>query len=245
MTDLHQNWRPLIPGMADAYLRWKYGCGIDVALTKPLPPLPTTRVTEVDSPPPIHSADSDLEHVIPPDAIPANPAPADISTTDGASGGASAGDADSPANDDPANDTPIASACTNPTPPCPNDSARGHGPPLPNVDLEIAAIDIYTLSTSIKVRISSTGEDTTASALAELGFVGNVPLKPTVAVSIKTLDLYRVLRRRKPSFSVEAFVKVISDLYLVCPIFNTTYPTFTFKTDPIPSQVSPCVRRCL
>ena len=206
--------------MADAYLRWKYSCGVDGALSKPPSPLPTTRVTEADSPPPTCSADSGLEHVIPPDATPANPTPADITPTNGASGDASTGDANSPANDDPANDAPIASVSTNPTPPCPNDSTRGHSPPLPNIDLEIAAIDIYTLSTSIKVRISSTGEDTTASALAELGFVGNVPFKPTFAVSIKTLDMYQVLRRRKPSLSVEAFAKVICDLYLVCSTLN-------------------------
>lgn len=79
----------------------------------------------------------------------------------------------------------------------------------------MTTIDIYTLSTSINIRVSSTGEDTTASALAELGFIGNAPFKPSVAISIKTLELYRVLRRRKPSFSIEAFAKVISDLYLV------------------------------
>ncbi|KAF9790844.1 hypothetical protein BJ322DRAFT_1170390 [Thelephora terrestris] len=88
-------------------------------------------------------------------------------------------------------------------------------PPSSSNRLEITTIDIYTLSTSIKIAISSTGEDTTASALAEMGFVGNAPFKPSVVISIKTLELYRVLRRRKPSFSVEAFVKVISDLYLI------------------------------
>ena len=37
----------------------------------------------------------------------------------------------------------------------------------------------------------------------------------TVAVSIKTLELYRRLRRRKPGFSIEAFTKVICDIYMV------------------------------
>ena len=108
----------------------------------------------------------------------------------------------------------------------PGDSARSFNPPLPDIIIEIAAIDIYTLSTSIKISVSSVGMDTTASALTELGFIGNVPFKPSVAVSIRTLELYHVLRRRKLLFSVEAFVKVISDLYLVCPT-PTTIPRFS------------------
>jgi hypothetical protein len=74
-------------------------------------------------------------------------------------------------------------------------------------------IDIYTLSTS--VRVSRVNDETTAVALASLGFIGNAPFNPSVAVSMKTLELYRILRRRKASFSVEGFVKVICDLYAV------------------------------
>ena len=85
--------------------------------------------------------------------------------------------------------------------------------------VEITIIDIYTLSSSIK--ISCEDSQTTASTLAGLGFIGNAPFHPSVAVSIKTLELYRILRRRKPSFSIEGFVKVISDLYMVSLLFVT------------------------
>ena len=88
------------------------------------------------------------------------------------------------------------------------DGAAMNSPPTPT-EVEIPIIDVYTLSISIK--IPHTEDKTTASTLAGLGFIGNAPFHPSLAVSMKTLELYRILRRRKPSFSVEAFVKVICD----------------------------------
>ncbi|TEB23452.1 hypothetical protein FA13DRAFT_1798085 [Coprinellus micaceus] len=49
--------------------------------------------------------------------------------------------------------------------------------------------------------------------LVEAGYLGNSPEEPTMAISLKALDLYRVLCQRKPSFSFEAFAKVLCDLY--------------------------------
>ena len=97
--------------------------------------------------------------------------------------------------------------------------------PATSTEIEILIIDIYTLSTSVKV--SCVGDQTMASTLAGLGFIGNAPFHPSVAVSIKTLKLYRILCRRKPSFSIEAFVKVISDLYMVRASFNIHSPSFS------------------
>jgi hypothetical protein len=98
-------------------------------------------------------------------------------------------------------------------------------------------IDIYTLSTSVK--ISCAEDQTTASTLAGLGFIGNAPFRPSVAVLIKTLELYRILRRRKPSFSVEGFVKVVSDLYMVCMTSVTTLPTLNFtRSHIVPNTVA-------
>lgn len=45
--------------------------------------------------------------------------------------------------------------------------------------------------------------------------MGNGPINPSIAISLKTLDLYRIIRQRKPSFSFEAFAKVLCDLYTV------------------------------
>ena len=80
--------------------------------------------------------------------------------------------------------------------------------------MEIPTLDVYSLSTS--VTIPCVEDKTTASILVGLGFMGNAPFRPSIAISLKTLELYRILRRRKPSFSVEAFVKVVCDLYMVC-----------------------------
>ena len=96
--------------------------------------------------------------------------------------------------------------------------------PAISTEVEIPVIDIYTLSMSVK--ISCAGDQTTASTLASLGFIGNAPYHPSVAVSMKTLELYRIIRRRKASFSVEAFVKVISDLYMVRISFMIYSPLF-------------------
>ncbi|KAF9490629.1 hypothetical protein BDN71DRAFT_1511118 [Pleurotus eryngii] len=52
-------------------------------------------------------------------------------------------------------------------------------------------------------------------ALVQNGYLGASPLVPTLAISLKTLELYRHLRLRKPSFSYEAFMKVLCDLYNV------------------------------
>ena len=130
VTDLHQNWKPLVEGITDAYLQWRYG---------------------------------DSTHA-------------------------------------PTEDTTI-------SPPCFDDNAI----PPELMDVEITVINVYTLSRTVK--LSRTDDQTTAVALAGLGFIGNTPFKPSVVVSMKTLELYRLLHCRKASFSVESFIKVICDLY--------------------------------
>ena len=61
------------------------------------------------------------------------------------------------------------------------------------------------------------GEDSksVAEALMLQGYIGNTPENPTVALSVRTLQLFRHIRLRKPSFSVEAFAQVLCDLYNV------------------------------
>ena len=92
------------------------------------------------------------------------------------------------------------------------------------LEVEVSVIDIYTLSTSVK--LSCEEDQTTASTLVSLGFIGNAPFKPSIAVSLKTLELYRILRRRKPSLSIEAFTKVICDLYMVRSLFLRPLPLY-------------------
>lgn len=160
LTDLHQNWKPLVEGITNAYLRWKY-----------------------DDPDGVTS-----EH--------RSQVPLDSDIVDSAQ--------------DPPLNRPTEDPAAQMSPPQPSDDSAT---PLDPTDIEITVIDIYTLSTSIK--LSRVDEETTAVALAGLGFIGNAPFKPSVAISMKTLELYRLLRRRKASFSIEGFVKVICDLYNV------------------------------
>ena len=80
-------------------------------------------------------------------------------------------------------------------------------------DFSIDTIDLYTLQSTHTIH--RTAHMKTAVALMTQGFLSNVPLRPSIALSLKTLELYRRLRLRKPSFSVEAFAKVVCDLYMV------------------------------
>ncbi|KAI6142816.1 hypothetical protein BKA82DRAFT_4331420 [Pisolithus tinctorius] len=51
-----------------------------------------------------------------------------------------------------------------------------------------------------------------ASALMRQGFMPCSPIRPSVAITINALELYRVACLRSPHFSIQAFVKTICDL---------------------------------
>jgi hypothetical protein len=80
-------------------------------------------------------------------------------------------------------------------------------------DFSIDCVDLYSLSTSIFV--PRTSSMTAVEALMIQGYLATSPVDPTLAVSIKTLELFRRLRSRKASLSVEAYAKVLCDLYAV------------------------------
>jgi hypothetical protein len=88
-------------------------------------------------------------------------------------------------------------------------------PPPDDFGFSLEALDIYTLETSITVPCSS--EDLPIQALIKHGYLGNTPSTPSLAISLGTLELLRRIRLRKSSFSVEAFAKVVCDLYCVSP----------------------------
>jgi hypothetical protein len=98
---------------------------------------------------------------------------------------------------------------------CPSTSPSSDAPDQTDhsFDFSIDTIDLYTLQRTHTIR--RTAQMKTAVALMSQGFLSNVPLCPSIALSLKTLELYRRLRLRKPSFSVEAFAKVVCDLYMV------------------------------
>ncbi|KAG6819075.1 hypothetical protein H0H93_015744, partial [Arthromyces matolae] len=81
-----------------------------------------------------------------------------------------------------------------------------------NYDFEINVIDLYSLDTTATIRRSP--ESTSAAVdLTRAGYIGNTPEKPSIGISIKTLELFRVIRLHCPSFSVEAFAKTLCYLY--------------------------------
>ncbi|KAI0348802.1 hypothetical protein OH77DRAFT_617276 [Trametes cingulata] len=98
-------------------------------------------------------------------------------------------------------------------------------PPAPNTwtepavardrtyDFSIAVIDLHTLASTAEIRRDAT--QTTVVALAEQGYMATSPISPTLAISFNTLELFRRIRARKASMSVEAFAKVICDYYAI------------------------------
>ena len=87
----------------------------------------------------------------------------------------------------------------------------------------MGVINIYTLEWSAHIPCGEESESP-LEALALSRYLGNKPLNPSLAISIRTLELYRRLRLQKPSFSVEVFAKVVCDLYSVS-LATTTLPS--------------------
>ncbi|KAI9064712.1 hypothetical protein FKP32DRAFT_1611038 [Trametes sanguinea] len=77
---------------------------------------------------------------------------------------------------------------------------------------DIDIIDFYTLRHSATVPMPPQCE-TRAEALVLSGYLGTSPLQPSLAISLKTLELFRRLRLFKASFSVEAFTKLLCYYY--------------------------------
>lgn len=86
----------------------------------------------------------------------------------------------------------------------------------PDVDMDfsftIRTLDIYNLTYDTHIPRQSDSKSV-AQALMSQGYIGNTPESPSFALSIRTLELFRRIHLRKASFSVEAFSKVICDLY--------------------------------
>jgi hypothetical protein len=112
---------------------------------------------------------------------------------------------------------------------------------LVSYDFSITTIDLYTLSTSINV--PRTASMTAPEALMFQGYMATSPISPSLAISIKTLELLRVLRMRKASLSVEAYAKVLSDLYgvSVSSILTVVHQQMLFRYP----TVAVIERRCL
>lgn len=112
-----------------------------------------------------------------------------------------------------------------------NTSPSGTSSPTPDeatgIILDINVIDIYA-SQQTKLRVHRADTSISPSVdLARHGYIGNSPVNPSYAISIKTLELYRRLRMRKASFSAEAYAKVICDLHSVSLNHSHLLPLLT------------------
>ena len=77
----------------------------------------------------------------------------------------------------------------------------------------IRVLDFYTLQNEVEYSVRA--GQRTSEALVTAGYLPNSPTSPSIAISIKTLELLRSLRLFKASFSTEAFTKLICHSYLV------------------------------
>jgi hypothetical protein len=93
------------------------------------------------------------------------------------------------------------------------DPTAEHGTPL-TVDFDISIVDMYSLEHVLSVQVPN--NEAAVSHLMSHGYLSTTPKNPSLAISLRTLEFYKHLRQRKPSFGAEAFVKVLCDLYKVC-----------------------------
>ncbi|OSD06825.1 hypothetical protein PYCCODRAFT_1442362 [Trametes coccinea BRFM310] len=125
-------------------------------------------------------------------------------------------------------------------------------PPLDSsagpTSFDIDIIDFYTLRHSATVPMLAQCE-TRAEALVLSGYLGTSPLLPSLAISLKTLELFRRLRLFKASFSVEAFTKLLCYYYKM-PYRRTyraslsnAFDIFLLITREVEKGVSRCLGR--
>ena len=82
------------------------------------------------------------------------------------------------------------------------------------VEYTVDTYDLWTLNQSLTVMRKQSSDSAALDIMAH-GYLVKSPTQPTVAISMRTLELLYRLRQRKASFSIEAFAKVICDYYQV------------------------------
>ncbi|KAI0668815.1 hypothetical protein C8Q78DRAFT_978346 [Trametes maxima] len=80
-------------------------------------------------------------------------------------------------------------------------------------DFRINVVDMYSLACTARIRRDAT--QVTVVAMAAQGYLATTPILPTLAITFNILEHFRLLRLRKPSFSLEVFAKVLCDSYLL------------------------------
>lgn len=226
------HWSTILEDLTVAYLGWRYPadgedsfpsvnspkCPVNARTPRASGARPAREGRQDDSAPPssdgVQTAASDPHEA-------AEPRSSDTSAgvSDPASGCASEPQrAPSPSRAMLASDVP-------PSPAAPAMSRASTLPTIPEpppfvrdstYDFEIDVVDMYNLARTAVIQRAAT--DTTVMALATQGYLAATPISPSLAITFNTLEHFRLLRLRKPSFSLEAFAKVICDSYAVCLI---------------------------
>lgn len=66
-----------------------------------------------------------------------------------------------------------------------------------------------------EIRIGYVENEDFTSTLARYGYIATAPVHPNLAISLATLDLFRAVRSRCPSLSIQAFVRALDDMHKV------------------------------
>ena len=85
-------------------------------------------------------------------------------------------------------------------------AATDPGPPS-EYDFEVDCINYLSDESTVLVRRTST--QGAVEALVLNGYLAATPDKPSIAISLDTLQLFHDIRRFKASYSVEAFTKML------------------------------------
>ena len=80
-----------------------------------------------------------------------------------------------------------------------------------HIEFEIKVVDIHTTPHTATIQHAADSQSPSLD-LIQQGYIRNKSQNPTITVSVQTLELFR---RRKPVFRVEAFAKVVCDMYMV------------------------------
>jgi hypothetical protein len=73
-----------------------------------------------------------------------------------------------------------------------------------------------------------------APALIMEGLIPCAPFKPSVAITVKVLEVSRVAHARCPQLAIQSFVKTLCDLHGVCGIPHTFSLSYVFQTPYLP-----------
>lgn len=102
---------------------------------------------------------------------------------------------------------------SSPTSAVPSTPPQSQHAPTSEYNFSVRVIDLYTLDQTVQGH--QLDDEDVPEALMRMGYLAATPERPSLAFSLKTLELFRCIRLFKPSFSAEAFIKMTSHYYIV------------------------------